>query len=63
MVPVLKHMTLTRARSALKKADCTVGKLRKPKHVARRHTLRVFGQSAKARSHHRARFRVNLWMI
>ena len=62
-MPALKHMTLTRARTALKKANCRVGKLRKPKHVARHHTLRVFGQSAKARSRHPARYRVNLWMI
>jgi hypothetical protein len=63
VVPQLKHMTLTRARSALKKANCTVGKLRRPKHIARHHTLHVFGQSAKVRSSHVARYRVNLWLL
>jgi hypothetical protein len=63
VVPRLKHMTLTRARKALLKGNCRVGKLRKPKHVKRRHTLRVFGQSAKVRSKHAVRYRVNLWLI
>jgi hypothetical protein len=62
-VPRLKHLTLTRARRALRKANCRVGKVRKPRHVKRHHTLRVFGQSAKVRSLHVARYRVNLVMI
>jgi hypothetical protein len=62
VVPRLKHMTLTRAHRALLKANCRVGKLRKPRHVKRRHTLRVFGQSAKVRSQHPARYRVNIWL-
>jgi hypothetical protein len=60
VVPRLKHMTLTRARRALLKANCRVGALRKPRHVKRHHTLRVFGQSAKVRSQHLALYRVNL---
>ncbi len=63
VVPRLKRMTLTHARQALLKANCRVGALRKPRHVKRRHTLRVFGQSAKVRSQHLARYRVNLWLM
>ena len=63
VVPRLKHMTLARARGALLKANCRVGKLRKPKHVRRHHTLRVYGQSATVRSQHVVGFRVNLLMI
>jgi hypothetical protein len=63
VVPRMKHMTLTRARQALLKGNCRVGKVRRPTHVKRHHTLRVFGQSAKVRSLHVARYRVNLVMI
>ena len=63
VVPRLKHMTLTRARRALLKSNCSVGKVRKPKHVKRHHTLRVFGQSARVRSQHAVRYRVNLLLI
>jgi Rv2525c-like, glycoside hydrolase-like domain len=63
VVPRLKHMTLTRARKALLKGNCRVGKLRKPTHVKRHHTLHVFGQSAKARTKHAVRYRVNIWLI
>lgn len=63
VVPRLKHMTLTRARAALLKANCRIGKLRKPSHVARRHTLRVFGQSATMRSQHPVGYRVNLRLL
>jgi hypothetical protein len=63
VVPRLKHMTLTRARLGLRKANCRVGNVRKPKHVKRHHTLRVYGQSAKVRSQHPVRYRVNLLLI
>jgi hypothetical protein len=62
VVPRLKHMTLARARRALRKANCRVGKLRKPRHVRRHHTLRVFGQSGKVHSRHPARYRVSIWL-
>ncbi len=62
VVPRLKHMTLTGARQALLKANCRVGMVRKPKRLKPHHTLRVFGQSAKVRSQHAVRFRVNLWL-
>ncbi|HEX3831655.1 MAG TPA: glycoside hydrolase domain-containing protein [Solirubrobacteraceae bacterium] len=63
VVPRLKHMTLARARRTLLKANCRVGKVQKPGHVKRHHTLRVFGQSAKVRSQHVVRYRVNLRLI
>jgi hypothetical protein len=62
VVPLLKHMTLTRARTALLQGNCRVGTVRKPNRVRRHHTLRVFGQSAKAHSQHAVRFRVNIWL-
>ncbi len=62
VVPRLKHMTLSRARGALRRSNCRVGKVRRPRHWRRRHVLRVFGQSAPARSKHRIRYAVNLWL-
>jgi hypothetical protein len=63
IAPRLKHMTLTRARAALKRADCTLGTIRQPKRVSRHHVLRVFGQSVSVHSAHPARYRVNLRLI
>ncbi len=60
VVPNLKHMSLIRARRALRRARCRLGKVRRPRHRARHHRLRVFGQSAPARSRHRVRYRVNV---
>jgi hypothetical protein len=62
VVPRLKHMSLPRARAALRRSNCRLGKVRRPRHWPRRHVLRVFGQSATARSKHRIRFAVNLWL-
>jgi hypothetical protein len=62
LVPRLKHMILSRARGALRKAHCRLGKIRRPRHWPRRHVLRVFGQSATWRSAHRGGFTVNLWL-
>jgi hypothetical protein len=63
VVPRLKHMTLTRARQALTKANCRVGKVRRPRRVKRHHTLRVFGQSVTPGTQHPVRYRVNLRLI
>jgi hypothetical protein len=62
VVPRLKHMTLSRARGALRRSSCRLGKVRRPRHWPRHHVLRVFGQSATARSKHRIRYAVNLWL-
>lgn len=63
VVPRLKHMTLARARAVLRTDNCAVGKVRKPAHVKRHHTLRVFGQSGRVSSRHPVRYPVNLWML
>jgi hypothetical protein len=62
VVPKLTHFTLTRARSLLLRANCRVGRVRKPRHVARHHTLRVSRQAPKARAVHVARFKVGIWL-
>jgi Domain of unknown function (DUF1906) len=63
IAPRLKHMTLAGARAALKRADCTLGTIRKPTRVRRHHVLHVFGQSASVHSTHPARYRVNLRLL
>ena len=63
LVPRLKHMTLAAARAALTRADCRVGALRRPRHVPRRHTLHVFGQSAAPQSTQPAGTPINLWLL
>jgi hypothetical protein len=62
-VPRLKHLTLAQARTALKRVNCTLGKIRQPKHVKRHHVLHVFGQSAPVNSKHVVRYRVNLRLL
>jgi hypothetical protein len=62
-VPRLKHMTLARARTALTRANCSLGKIRQPSHVARRRILHVFGQSAPVHSKHAVRYRVNVRLL
>ena len=63
VVPKLKHLTLTSARAALTRANCRVGTVRKPRHVARRHVLHVFGQSAAPKSTHPDGDRINLLLL
>jgi hypothetical protein len=48
--PNLKGMTLSKARSALSKAHCTLGRVSQPKHVKPHHPLRVTWQSVQAKS-------------
>ncbi len=45
MAPRLRHLSLVRARSALRRAHCRVGTVTRPRHWGRHHLLRVFGQS------------------
>jgi hypothetical protein len=63
VVPRLKHMTLDHTRAALRRAHCSLGKVRRPRHWGRHHVLRVFGQSATPRSKHRLRYKVNIRLI
>jgi hypothetical protein len=46
VVPNLSRLTVTAARSALARAGCALGSVRRPRHVRRGHTLRVSSQSA-----------------
>jgi Domain of unknown function (DUF1906) len=63
VVPQLRHMSLTRARSALGRGHCRLGSVRRPRHWARHHLLRVFGQSAAPRSRHRVHFAVAIRLL
>jgi hypothetical protein len=58
VVPRLRHMTVGKARRALKRAHCGLGKVRRPHHRRHHHTLRVEWQSAKPRSRHKHNYRV-----
>jgi len=60
VVPRLHHMSLVRARAALGRADCSVGRVRRPRRWGRHHLLRVFGQSAPVHSTHPDQYEVNL---
>ena len=59
-VPRLKHMTLKQARLALRRAHCTMGRVRRPRHVRRHHVLRVTLQSARPGSRHRPGYPVGV---
>jgi hypothetical protein len=63
VAPRLKHMTLARARAALRRADCTVAKIRRPRHVSRHHLLHVFGQSVPVHSKRSARYGISLRLL
>jgi len=60
VVPSLHRMTLVQAKRALSRADCRVGKVRRPRHVSGHHVLRVTSQSAVFGSRHVANYSVNL---
>ena len=59
-VPNLSRLTLAAARAALQRARCSVGTVRRAKHVARGYVLRVTQQSAVYGSKHRAGYAVNI---
>jgi hypothetical protein len=63
VVPRLKHMTLAGARTALRRADCRLGAVRRPRHARRHHVLRVFGQSAPVQGKRAAGFRINVRLL
>jgi hypothetical protein len=60
VVPRLKHMTLGRAARALRRANCRLGKVHRPKHSRRNHRLRVRSQTVSAGTHHPAGYRIEL---
>src|SRR5579862_9951601 len=62
IVPRLRHMTLRKARGALQRAHCRLGRIHRPRHMPHHHVLSVVSQSARARSSHRNGYAVNIVM-
>lgn len=60
VVPKLKGKTLAKAKTALKKAHCKLGKVKKPRHVKHGAKLVVSSQTARARSKHPAGTKVGV---
>ena len=60
VVPSLRHLGVGAARRALRRARCQIGKVHRPKHVARRHFLRVVRQSPRARTVRRVNYVVGI---
>jgi len=60
VVPKLKGKTLNQTKTALGRAHCSLGKVNRPRTVRRRHTLHVASQSARPRTNHPNRYRVNV---
>jgi Domain of unknown function (DUF1906) len=50
VVPPLRHMGIDAARGALHRSRCRLGKVHRPRHVSRRHFLRVVRQSPRPRT-------------
>ena len=63
VAPRLKHLTLVRARAALRRAHCRLGTVRRPRHWGRHHQLRVSGQSTRPHSKHRNGFRISIRLL
>lgn len=63
VAPQLKHLSLVRARAALRRGHCRVGTVRRPRHWGRHHLLRVFGQSTRPHSRHNNGFRISLRLL
>jgi hypothetical protein len=60
IVPTLRHLTIRQAGAALKRSHCRLGKVSRPLHPARHHTLHVTRQSSKAASTHPAGYAVGV---
>lgn len=63
IVPKLRHKTLAKARRVLRRANCRVGKVFKPKHRRRHHILRVRWQSVYPGSRLTAGSKVSLLLL
>ena len=61
-VPNLKHMTLTSARSALRRSHCTLGKVHRPKHIPPHAVRHVTSQSPRSGTNHVANYPVSITM-
>jgi hypothetical protein len=62
VVPSLRHLTIKRAGGALVGAHCRLGRVRRPRHVPRRHVLRVVAQTPRPRVRHSAGYKVGIWV-
>jgi hypothetical protein len=60
VVPRLWHMTLTAATRALRRDDCALGRVRRPRRVAHNRVLRITGQSARPGTTHASRYRIGI---
>jgi hypothetical protein len=60
IVPGLRHKTLSQVKNALSRAHCRLGRVRRPKHVARGHTLRVVSQNPRANTMHSPGYHVGV---
>ena len=60
VVPRLKQMTLSQAKTALTRASCRLGKAHRPRHAPHQGVLRITAQSATAGSRHTSGYSVNV---
>ncbi len=58
VVPMLLRKTVTQASRALRQAHCQLGKVHRPRHVPRRHVLRVVAQSPQTGAKHSLSYKV-----
>jgi hypothetical protein len=60
VVPGLRHKTLSQTKRALSRAHCRLGRVRRPTHLSRRHTLRVISQNPRAKTTHAPGYHVGV---
>jgi hypothetical protein len=60
VVPKLRGMTVRQAQGTLRRAHCRLGKVHRPRHPPRHHTLRVLTQSPQARTRRAADYAVDV---
>ena len=63
LAPRLKHLSLVRTRSTLRRAHCRLGTVTRPRHWGRHHLLRVFGQSLRPGSARANGARINIRLL
>jgi hypothetical protein len=61
-VPKLRHSTLATVKAAIRKAHCTLGKVRRPRHWPPHHKLRVYWQIPRSGTAHTVGWRVGIRM-
>ncbi|GAC1571951.1 MAG: hypothetical protein NVS3B18_05190 [Candidatus Dormibacteria bacterium] len=63
VAPRLRHLSLVRTRTALRRAHCRLGTVARPRHWSRHHLLRVFGQSVRAGSTRASGTRISIRLL